>query len=79
MALHNMDTAVVELYNWTTIYTAEGVGVNRTYDEMSASLFLSEEISMDYIFVGWTIDSKQIKKHTRSFKPETQIRKLGVL
>lgn len=61
MALHNMDTNVVELYNWTTVQTAEGIGVNRTYNEMSASLFLSDGISTDYIFVGWTIDSKQTK------------------
>ena len=59
MALQNLETNMVTIYNWTTVVGPEGPTVNREYSEVDNAEFLSDEMYTSYFhFVGWTIESK---------------------
>ena len=57
LALHNMDTSLVGIYDWITMVGAEGPVVMREYRELTEVEFIAETGGI-YEFVGWTIDSE---------------------
>ena len=61
LALHNLETAIVEVYNWTNMVGAEGPIVEKEYTELTEREFVSETEG-SFLFVGWTVDSK-LSKH----------------
>lgn len=57
LALHNLDTSLVEVYNWTTMVSPEGPVLDKELTKLNATEFISESDG-SFVFVGWTIDSK---------------------
>ena len=57
LALQNLETTRVEIYNWTTVVGAEGPEVEKEFLEMSEVEFVQES-NGEFLFEGWTINSK---------------------
>ena len=57
LALHNLETSRVEIYNWTTVVSPEGPMVEREYSELSEVEFVQQS-NGEFIFKGWTINSE---------------------
>ena len=67
LALHNLETSTVEIYNWTTMVGSEGPVVERDFFTLQVTEFVQLS-NGEFIFQGWTIDSELNNNYNKTSK-----------